>query len=676
MEDSGIQRGIWDGDAKAVQQCLTDIFTSVYTTCDIPENAIFGPCVLSHTSLYDSIAFIALKSTDKRTIPYIFRVDTSAANGSSEGLMWLRLVQSARDKEEQNLEAYIKNGQLFYRSLRRIAKDEELLVWYGKELTELLLLCPSRSHSKMNGSSPYTCLECSQRFQFEFPYVAHLRFRCPKRIHSADRSPQDEQGGGVGTKDHGGGGGKDHQQQQQQEAPLGPSPKFCKAGPIHHYPAPSAEGSNPPATGGSSSAKPSTDFHNLARELENSGGGSTCSQVHSLSSGSSIGGHQEAELSLEGNAAGAGKGKRKFPEEAAEGGGGAGLVGGRGRFPERPLPASKEDLVCTPQQYRASGSYFSLEENGRLFAPPSPETGEAKRSAFVEVKKAARASGLHEEAAADGGVTAADDQDAGSGGGSSTPVAASPVGAEKLLAPRPAGPLPSRLEGGSPARSSAFTSVQQLGGGGAGGSAGSAGGGQGAASDERKSAFSQPARSFSQLSPLVLGQKLSALEPCHPSDGVGPTRLYPAGSDPLAVKLQGTADLNGGCAALPSSGGGLPKQSPFLYATAFWPKSSAAAAAAAAAAAGPLQLQLPSALTLLPPSFTSLCLPAQNWCAKCNASFRMTSDLVYHMRSHHKKEYALEPLVKRRREEKLKCPICNESFRERHHLSRHMTSHN
>ncbi|XP_025064298.1 PR domain zinc finger protein 8 [Alligator sinensis] len=166
MEDAAVARGIWDGDAKTVQQCLTDIFTSVYTTCDIPENAIFGPCVLSHTSLYDSIAFIALKSTDKRTVPYIFRVDTSAANGSSEGLMWLRLVQSARDKEEQNLEAYIKNGQLFYRSLRRIAKDEELLVWYGKELTELLLLSTAR-HSKMNGSTPYSCAECGQRFQFE-----------------------------------------------------------------------------------------------------------------------------------------------------------------------------------------------------------------------------------------------------------------------------------------------------------------------------------------------------------------------------------------------------------------------------------------------------------------------------------------------------------------------------
>uniref|UniRef100_A0A4X2KWI8 PR domain zinc finger protein 8 n=1 Tax=Vombatus ursinus TaxID=29139 RepID=A0A4X2KWI8_VOMUR len=673
MEDTGVQRGVWDGDAKAVQQCLTDIFTSVYTTCDIPENAIFGPCVLSHTSLYDSIAFIALKSTDKRTVPYIFRVDTSAANSSSEGLMWLRLVQSARDKEEQNLEAYIKNGQLFYRSLRRIAKDEELLVWYGKDLTDLLLLCSSRPHSKMNGSPPYTCLDCSQRFQFEFPYVAHLRFRCPKRLHSADTSSHHEQDGGGCTKEHSGGGGGCGdsggggvaEDPQQHEATLGAGPKYCKAPPIpiHHYQA-SQDGSNPSAPGAGSGVKPSTDFHNLARELENSRGGRSCSPPRSLASrlGSSGSGHQEVELSPNG--------------------------GGGGRFAERPQPASKEDLVCTPQQqYRATGSYFGLEENGRLFAPPSPETGEAKRSAFVEVKKASRAvggsSGLlpEEEEAADGATSAGEDKDVGAGAGglagntsspasSSSSSSSSPSGPEKLLGARPGGPLSARLEGASPARGSAFTTVPQLGGSGSAGGGGSgagAGAGQGAVPDERKSAFSQPARAFSQMPPLVLGQKLASLEPCHPGDGVGPTRLYPA--DPLAVKLQSAAaDLNGACAPL-QNGGGLPKQSPFLYATTFWPKSSAAAA-------GPLQLQLPSALTLLPPSFTSLCLPAQNWCAKCNASFRMTSDLVYHMRSHHKKEYAMEPLVKRRREEKLKCPICNESFRERHHLSRHMTSHN
>ncbi|XP_020280348.1 uncharacterized protein LOC109853048 [Pseudomyrmex gracilis] len=77
---------------------------------------------------------------------------------------------------------------------------------------------------------------------------------------------------------------------------------------------------------------------------------------------------------------------------------------------------------------------------------------------------------------------------------------------------------------------------------------------------------------------------------------------------------------------------------------------------------------------LLPPSLAALTLPAQNVCAKCNLSFRMTSDLVYHMRSHHKNENAGEA-ARRRREEKLRCPVCDESFRERHHLTRHMTAH-
>uniref|UniRef100_A0AAY4DZT8 PR domain zinc finger protein 8 n=1 Tax=Denticeps clupeoides TaxID=299321 RepID=A0AAY4DZT8_9TELE len=492
MEESGSQKLALDGDAKAVQQCLTDIFTSVYTTCDIPENAIFGPCVLSHTSLYDSIAFVALKSTDKRTAPYIFRV-------RPEGLMWLRLVQSARDRDEQNLEAYVKSGQLFYRSLRRIEKDEELLVWYGKELTELLLLAPGRPPAKSKGGSfgspPQPCPDCNQRFQFEFPFLAHLRFRCTKRLQSLAGADKDTSS----------------------------SPK-----------------PGPPEPG-----KPSTDFHNLARDLEKNRTGPPSDR--------------EAEILSESS------GKRKFSGTEDAG------VPGRNSGLSQPMK-SREELASS-----------------------------GKRSAFTEVKKSAP----------------------GPKHGGHAGVRQSAV-------------------------ASAFTSVPQPVGGG----------------PERKSAFSQPARSssFAQLSPLVMAPKLLD---CHPAvgDTVSSSRLYQA--DHLAAKLQGS-ELGGAC-PVP---GGLAKQSPFMYAaaaatTAFWPKSS-----------GPIQLQMPSALTLLPPSFTSLCLPAQNWCAKCNASFRMTSDLVYHMRSHHKKEYAMEPLVKRRREEKLKCPICNESFRERHHLSRHMTSHN
>lgn len=82
----------------------------------------------------------------------------------------------------------------------------------------------------------------------------------------------------------------------------------------------------------------------------------------------------------------------------------------------------------------------------------------------------------------------------------------------------------------------------------------------------------------------------------------------------------------------------------------------------------------PSLLPFLPPSLAALSFPHTNWCAKCNASFRMTSDLVYHMRSHHK-PFANSDPIKKKREEKLRCNICGESFRERHHLTRHLTSH-
>ncbi|XP_053319152.1 PR domain zinc finger protein 8 [Spea bombifrons] len=584
MEDTGVQKTIWDGDAKAVQQCLTDIFTSVYTTCDIPENAIFGPCVLSHTSLYDSIAFIALKSTDKRTVPYIFRVDTSAANSSSEGLMWLRLVQSARNKEEQNLEAYIKNGQLFYRSLRRIAKDEELLVWYGKELTDLLHLNHGRTSGKNTGS---TCQECNQRFQFDFPFVAHVRFRCPKRIHSSESSSEQA-----------------YKENREME-PRNSITTTAKYGKLTIY-QPQKE-----------NHKPTTDFHNLARDMENFRGASS-SFTSSPPPKANV-----SRQDLDSSSDSMHKAKRKYDDQMDDNR--SKRIEASVRFLDRPMPSSKEDLVCSPQPFRAN-SYYNIEEVGQLFAPPSPETGEAKRSAFVEVKKASR------------GV---DDEDLNLDNKAASPSHSSSPHEEKRLH------RPENQTEDNTALGSAFTSIAQV----------------TSQEQERKSAFSQPTRSsFSHISPLqVMGQKMVSSGvnvDCH-SENVAPARLFQ--SDPLSVKLQ-SSELSNNCTLQ----GSFSKQSPFLFATAFWPKSSA----------GPLQLQLPSTLTLLPPSFTSLCLPAQNWCAKCNASFRMTSDLVYHMRSHHKKEYSMEPLVKRRREEKLKCPICNESFRERHHLSRHMTSHN
>jgi hypothetical protein len=95
----------------------------------------------------------------------------------------------------------------------------------------------------------------------------------------------------------------------------------------------------------------------------------------------------------------------------------------------------------------------------------------------------------------------------------------------------------------------------------------------------------------------------------------------------------------------------------------------------------------------------------QNWCAKCNTHFRLTSDLVYHMRTFHRKEdptftnsklsklpmdyskkQPITTVVDQTSDDKfnnnkrdfskyLRCEICNELFKEKHHLRRHLTSH-
>ncbi|KAM4852418.1 zinc finger protein 488 [Thomomys bottae] len=79
---------------------------------------------------------------------------------------------------------------------------------------------------------------------------------------------------------------------------------------------------------------------------------------------------------------------------------------------------------------------------------------------------------------------------------------------------------------------------------------------------------------------------------------------------------------------------------------------------------------------LLPSPFSSPGVSTQNWCVKCSLAFRLTADLVFHMRSHHKREHAgADSIPKKRRGEALTCHVCHEYFRERHHLSRHMTSH-
>ena len=88
---------------------------------------------------------------------------------------------------------------------------------------------------------------------------------------------------------------------------------------------------------------------------------------------------------------------------------------------------------------------------------------------------------------------------------------------------------------------------------------------------------------------------------------------------------------------------------------------------------------------------------ASIWCAKCSIQFRLTSELVHHIRVHHatrRHHHHHQPQPQQQQQQhfnqdltprkilnnsstsmNLICHICYETFRERHHLTRHMTSH-
>lgn len=72
MDHTFLPRSIWTGDSKFPQH-PADLYTSVVVTRSIPAGTCFGPCVL-HNTFYDTIAFIAQKSCDKKAKSYVFRV--------------------------------------------------------------------------------------------------------------------------------------------------------------------------------------------------------------------------------------------------------------------------------------------------------------------------------------------------------------------------------------------------------------------------------------------------------------------------------------------------------------------------------------------------------------------------------------------------------------------------
>ncbi|XP_006630371.2 zinc finger protein 488 isoform X1 [Lepisosteus oculatus] len=521
MELGFLPRSFWAGDGKPLHQHVTDLFTSVHVTRDIPAGVSFGPSVLQNT-FYDTIAFIALKAADRRNKSYVFRVDAEAMKSSTSALSWLRLVQAAGNREEQNMEAYLKSSQLYFRSTRSIRKDEELLVWYDKELSHLLGFNDINPQHLQDG---FKCTKCDQTFKNEHPYLAHCRFLCAQ-------------------------GKTDVFQQKSME-----TKRLQRV----------------------------TDFHNIARDLE----------------------HRKSQPSEDAAIPAPRKGK---PEDADS---------SRARkavLLEKTNIANDRNIAFLSRDTQALGPELLAASVLKLAAadryPAKKDASDRKPSAFTEVRRTKERPKQEKanEAAAERGLNRVPHD---------------------------------RLETDSILHSSgsAFSFVLPN-----------------AGAEEQRSAFCKPSRTAKNSS-------------AHPSLAVsGSTEHLGDLADSIAAnRVLGYSRLLGSKVLAPDMANAqtpVSRSGSFPYAAEHWPRAVGG------------QLRTASSLTLLPPSFTSFGVAVQNWCAKCNLSFRMTSDLVFHMRSHHKKEFAVESQVKKRREDKLTCPICHEYFRERHHLSRHMTSHN
>ncbi|NXK89298.1 ZN488 protein, partial [Formicarius rufipectus] len=541
----------WTSDNKLLHHHFPDVLATVHTTQDIPEEVVFGPCMLQNT-LLDTVAFIALKCSDRRNIHYVFKVDVTSVH-SPTGLPWMRLVQAAANSREQNLEAYLENRQLYYRSTRKINKNEELLVWYDEELSSLLGFNEIKTQSPQNGnlckthhllsvSAELRCQECDRVFKCEHSYLSHVRFLCvPEKSALLWRNLQN------------------------------------------------------PKTEKSNITEQTTNFHSLARDLEVKM--AACKDdAHGL-----IGERRAKSEEAENNRS------RKTV-----------LLEKTNNLTEERNCGGKEEVGG---EHALAGFFWKL-GSGRQAA--RRDALEQKQSAFTEVrrmKEKLRNEKLKEPEQEDGTVLLGKEQ----------------VSKEVLLN----------------SSGSAFSFVWPT-----------------RARGEQKSAFSKPNKRLTERAATNSHSVSESTKSLGELSGFIATTDIMCCSTLLNSKFF-VSDL---CNAQMLQTG-ITRSNVFPYTSEPWPQQ----------AGGQLQNTTStsssstssSSLTLLPPTFTSFGVAAQNWCAKCNLSFRMTSDLVFHMRSHHKKEYSsTESQCKRRREEKLTCPICHEYFRERHHLSRHMTSHN
>ncbi|XP_025111416.1 PR domain zinc finger protein 8-like isoform X2 [Pomacea canaliculata] len=587
----------------------------VITVTDIDYGQIFGPFP-SHVTPADPAYLIGMLTNDKRPEGIVLKMDPGERREGLRAVDWLPYIQPARDSEEQNMEAYVKEGQVYFRTLRIVRAGEELLVWYSKDFAQLLNIPELPRPPTLEGEQ-FICSRCGDTFDFPYPLRAHIKFKCSYTLNELSSSFSTKAAGGRAVT-------SDSERLRMTSKSFPPTE---------------------PVTLGRSSA----DTHKGRLDTQNE-----------RQSARSFHGFGEAKCSSP---------LRKRLH----------LEPGSSHMMTSSSSSSKVPRLTETKLDRRSPM---KEDHVRVLAGldrsprRTPEGGSKElqndvASAFRKVERSA--SPDVERSSSAGSSRATEDK-----------LSLSPVSSSTLTAMTLPASLPLPVHG--PPRSVVSS---------------------------KACVASSAAAGLPSMHGSLMGLYMPRLPLVPPTLGLpaaAPLHHVSAHHPAFAAVDQIPPGLLEMCrATIPSIG---PLTESFANIRNGDGDHSAAAAVAAAAAAGfpgkagmfmgggggggtgdrhsgmsgpspgsmhflksnnpMVEKILQSTAPTLSASPLSALNISQNWCAKCNATFRMTSDLVYHMRSHHKREF--DPM-KRKREEKLKCTICNESFRERHHLTRHMSSH-
>ncbi|CAI2341673.1 unnamed protein product [Caenorhabditis sp. 36 PRJEB53466] len=124
----------------------------VIATTFIPIGMVFGPYkgvrVQKKSEFYkDGYAWL-IKCREKK-----FYIDGSHPERSN----WLRFINSPRHEDEQNMVAFQTNGKIFYRVIKPIRINEELLVWYGNSYGGEFVASEDGGKPKKSSKNPFIC---------------------------------------------------------------------------------------------------------------------------------------------------------------------------------------------------------------------------------------------------------------------------------------------------------------------------------------------------------------------------------------------------------------------------------------------------------------------------------------------------------------------------------------